>query len=122
MQSPKDLKELQAFWYRKLKELGFEDIENVALSDRPLIQWHAHYFQQRHTSLGFSQQEEYYRLAAIWLHDHTFKTKTDKRIWELHAQGVGYRGIAKALKIKMWVVEHSVRHNQALMLGKKNDD
>jgi hypothetical protein len=44
-----------------------------------------------------SGRGEYFRRAGQWAHDRSFKTRTQRRVWELHAEGHGHREIAKLL-------------------------
>jgi hypothetical protein len=89
-----EFKRLQAEWDRKLAASGFEDIEDRAsgklarrsddLADAVL---HA-----RVSGTG-----DYYRRFSQYLHDAVFASRTDRRICELHADGVPARATAEQL-------------------------
>lgn len=105
--SAKD-KKLQKKWYDKLKKEGFVDIEQ---DEDTLKSWHSQLFINRHTNFTeksgkreakfdatwFTSQEEYYRLAGIFLHDHEFKSDIEKLIWELHSAGENKASIYREL-------------------------
>lgn len=97
---PKNNKEfntLQKEWYSKLKDSGFEDIEQNELD---LKLWSSHFFKVRHNATLFSAKEEYYRMAGHFLYDYTFSNEHEKQIWALHSTGVSIRGIVDQLKAK----------------------
>jgi len=55
----------------------------------------------RHDIVARQSEEaraEYFRLVGHKLHDGTFKTRLDKRIWTLHAEGVAYTAIAASVR------------------------
>lgn len=93
-----ELKTLQKVWYKKLKENGFEDIEDTSSPREYLKTWHSSYFQVRYTPEIFDLKQEYYRRASQFLHDHTFVDIIQKKIWELHAEGQSVRAISLALE------------------------
>lgn len=100
-------KKLQAQWYKKLAKNGFKDHET---SDERLISPASDIGQLRalkqitpesrdaYRQIGDSSKLEYYSLASEFLLYFKFKSIKEYKIFELHAQGVPYRGIAKALK------------------------
>lgn len=95
----KEFQKLQSMWYAKLKDEGFDEIENP---DGNLKSWHSFMFARRPFSNPNSthrilQEEEYYRLAGQFFYDHKFKNKTEKRMWELHSNGKSVRDIAKII-------------------------
>jgi hypothetical protein len=92
---------LNAKWYDKLKKSGFEDAES---DEDHLTDWSRTLFLKRPE---YDQsKEEYYRLAGQFLHDHTFRTETERKIWELHQDGVSIRKIVKLLRKKRLKVSH----------------
>lgn len=114
----------QKKWYDKLKKEGFQDIE--------LIDWETGRVYER--TMGVSQadivntwtreQEEYYRLAAQFVHALREAGKESKeaiRIWELHAEGLGYRKIAKKLGVPKSRVERVVPRLKKQMLEARED-
>lgn len=93
-----DFKKLQNEWYQKLKDDGFEDIEDTRSPQRYLKTWHASYFQCRYTEDLFQIKEEYYRRRRTFLHEYPFKNKNHERIWQLHSDAISMREIASILK------------------------
>lgn len=101
MSSPfqsKSFKDLRAKWAAKLKKSGFEDLED----ENGLLKHigHADYFSINFNAISAQAKEEYYRKAGYFLYDHKFKTELERKIWELHADGVSIRDIVKILKTK----------------------
>lgn len=98
-----DFKTLQLAWYKKLKESGFDDIENISKSGRELLKkWHSLYFVCRYDPQTFEAKEEYYRRAAQFLHEHRFEwipgtsliNFQEREVWRLHSDGKPIRTIA----------------------------
>lgn len=84
---------LQAKWDKKLKDSGFEDIEQ---RDGNLKRWSLDktVFQRERDSA----KEEYYRLAGHFLYDHEFESEKDRKVWELHAEGNSLNTIIHKLR------------------------
>jgi hypothetical protein len=95
-----ELKALQKIWYQKLKESGFDDIEDTNSPREYLKTWHSNYFHHRYTPDTFADNQAYYRKASIFYFEHKFKNKTEKQIWRDHADGLSFREIAIRLKDK----------------------
>ena len=98
MSSPfktKEFLKLHRDWAKKLKKSGFEDIER---KEGVLKTSSMENVRNLYTVEQFNIKEEYYRLAGQFLHEYKFKTQVDKRIWELHSEGVSVRNIIKKLK------------------------
>lgn len=96
-----EFKALKSKWYGKLKKSGFKDAET---DEEHLQDWSRTLFSKRPE---YDQsKEEYYRLAGHFLHEHTFQTETDRKIWDLHQNGVSIRNIVKLLKKKRLRVSH----------------
>ncbi len=97
------LKKLQEKWDKKLKDSGFEDIENR--STGKLHDWSTRWT-RRDNELTIEARREYYRAAGQFLYEHKFSNETEKRIWSLHSEGRSVRDIVAALKKeKLWFVE-----------------
>lgn len=93
---PRPPKALIDKWYAKLEKSGFKDIEE---SEDRMEVWASTNFQRfRKRRTEFEGIQDYYVLAGRFLHDYKFESKKDRAIWELHAEGLGYREIAKQLK------------------------
>ncbi len=116
----KDFQALQKTWYKKLKQEGFEDIEQA---DGHLKLWSAYYFRSKYKTDGdvlFQQaKEEYYRLARQFLHEKSFEDIRTKRIWELHSEGMSIRNIVKVLKQEGHVAYKNIVHPIVKALSKE---
>jgi len=90
----KKFRELKAKWYLKLKEQGFRDIEygleRGMLDDAALTD-----ISKRYNSETFEFKRRYYELALQLLHSDVFKSRMDKKVWKLHAEGKYLHEIAK---------------------------
>ncbi len=92
-----DFKKLQGVWYRKLAETGFVDLEK---GDKFRSQgWMAGRFQFEYTAspTKWNTKEEYYRLCGVFLHANVFQGHHQRRVWELHTEGMSDLKIAKRL-------------------------
>jgi hypothetical protein len=111
-------KEETAFWYKKLKESGFNDIENpvtgALMGDnacpKPI-------FSKLTASSGFITRmdrylllEPYYRLCRLFLyHNKEWESDIEKEIWRLHAEECMGRGkIVRTLKIPEYRVRKAL--------------
>lgn len=122
--SSKQFKKLQKQWYNRLKESGFEDIENSygRLSGNTVNRWY-------YDPTKVEAKTTYYRYASHFLNEHKFESKVHKYIWTLHAEGCGLREISAKLKaLRISKLKKSQIHNivtelAKLMLEKyKNDE
>jgi hypothetical protein len=99
MSQPDNFKALQKAWYKKLRDEGFDDIEQ---DEENLKVWHSHFFanrlKNRHTQSSWASKEEYFRVAGQFLHDHEFLDPLDKAVWELHANGLPVTKIVDELR------------------------
>lgn len=105
----KEFKQLQKEYYAKLKESGFDDIENLDFAQEPLKRWHSHYFKSRHRPAEFREIAQYYSSAKQILQSYSFANTVDRNIWEQHAEGHSVRKIASSLNIKIWVVHQCIK-------------
>lgn len=96
-QNSNEFKKLQADWYKKIKDKGFNDIEQ---EDGMLKSWHSSLFSKNYNVITHEAKEEYYRLAGIFLQHNKFKDAKERYIWERHSSGVSIRNIVKELKAK----------------------
>jgi hypothetical protein len=105
-----ELKDLQNKWYRKLKEKGFEDIEDTANPNRPLKEWHSikaqtkRYKRIQTTTVEYQEQIDNFTNhpsfdeACKFIIKHgncKFKLENIKSIWSMHTQGHTNRSIAR---------------------------
>lgn len=99
----KEFKSLQNTWYKKLKESGFNEIEQD--EDR-LKNWTSSRILKGKNignawadiQVSREAREEYYRLAGQFLYEYKFKSALEKKIWTLHSTGMSFREIAKELR------------------------
>lgn len=87
MTSP-SFKKLQKQWYKKLKDEGFKDIENVGYYMTSAINLRAVATKDREAI------QEYYSNATSVLYETQFDTEKEKKIWELHCEGLSLRKVA----------------------------
>ncbi len=116
---------LQAIWYDKLKQSGFNDVEyhdgtrergTPNLKNRAPVQIEA--------------IEAYYTMARHFLIEHTFEREIDKTIWAYYSEGLSYRDIENTLlkasvkKLKKSQIKNIITSLEILMkdkyLGKTN--
>lgn len=95
-----DFKKLQAKWYKKLADTGFQDIEDLSRYYEPLKTWDSFLFKGQYTPEQFAERAKYFQRCERALSLHKFKTKLEKEIWTLHTQGHTVREIVKALKAR----------------------
>lgn len=93
--APQTFKQLQAEWYQKIANSGFQEIEQP---DGNLKLWASTFFKVRYQENVFRAKEEYYRLAGQFLNDYKFESKFEHRVWELHTEGVSIRNITLIMK------------------------
>lgn len=99
-------RDLKESWYKKLKESGFNDIEQ---DEFRLKQWDssaARRSLKNRTHDSWQSHQEYYILAYQFLNNARFRSKLDKIIWEYHSNGISMRGIAKLLS------KVNIKHNK----------
>lgn len=106
----KRFKVLEKRWYAKLTKRGFEDVEH---DEKNLKQFSG--TTSTHRADGSSKIEdwaewgksisiadhwktEYYSRCRQFLNEFKFKNKTEKKIFEMHSEGIGRRVIAVAVK------------------------
>jgi len=93
----------QAYWYAKLKQDGFEDIEDTSNPLQPLKEWHNLKWSRPSgpSSLQVSTTIEYYTRARHAIASHAFDHPLHLKVWELHCDGLSVRAISKAVKGKL---------------------
>ena len=104
--------QIEAHWYKKLKDEGFEDIENVKDKDRPLVEWHSFKFTSESTQIRKIKRSPYQMqidlfanhpdlnqiLTLIVKHGNSlFDEVGVRQIWDMHRIGVTERQIAKEM-------------------------
>lgn len=93
MRPSTEFEKLQALWDVKLKESGFDDLEQ---RDGRLKSWSNRYKTAEPTKR--QAKEEYYRAAGQFLYDHKFNHPAERRIWDLHSQGMARLPIVEVLR------------------------
>lgn len=97
-----EFKRLQNEWYQRLSDSGFEEIENTkngALKEWSVTRINRMCKRQATGTLYLVSREtrQYYR-SAQWLLDlYSFESIRDKKIWELHCEGLSTRQIASQI-------------------------
>ena len=99
----KEFKALHDKWNKKLEKEGLKEIDNTGIS-------HADYFRLNYNNIDASSKAEYYRNAGYFLYEHKFKTELERKIWELHAEGVSIRDIVNVLKKQRFKVYKRLIH------------
>ena len=132
-----DLKRLQAEWYERLKQDGFEDIEDTSLDERPLKRWSGAVsldgkqkpvcdlfgFQDPGTEIQSSfPSKRYGKEEALLNHaefddicssvcghgNHRLVASQVKEIWELYLEGKTNRAISKETKVNHVTVYRTI--------------
>jgi len=93
-----EFKAMEQEWYQKLKEDGFEDIEDTSRKDMPLKTWHSIKFKLKDSKTRMHKQT-YYEDAKELLLTYKFKNETHKTIWSLHCEGLSSRDIEVKLAV-----------------------
>lgn len=103
------MNELRAYWYRRLRESGFRDIEHRdgSLADRNRLAYAL--------ALGPVVRQanaEYYDDAAAYLAVAVFPTALEQRVWELHVDGMTVREIARRVGCTKDFVQRRVKKHR----------
>lgn len=110
-------KQEKSKWYAKLKEQGFEDIEEEHDEEDILKTWDSTQFRRRRTQAYAEENKEYYRVCSIFLHLHKFKDEREHRIWSLHCSGLSVRKIAVMVDWNKDLVHRTIMTLVDVMLG-----
>lgn len=118
----KSLTELQEKWYKKLKNEGFDDIEQ---DEQNLKRWDGRYFRNEYNSTTFEAKKTYYQEAGKFLNYYKFQSILDKKIWTLHSDGLTVRAIVieleqRGYKIYKFKVQETIKRLAQVMLDWKN--
>lgn len=91
----KAFKALQDKWYKKAKDSGFNDIE---YNDGSLQSGIPDTINKRRDNPEYAESvSAYWRVCDSFLLDNTFKTETERIIWEYYTKGLTVRETAKLL-------------------------
>ena len=92
----KAFKKLDKKWKAKLAKSGFEDAEQ---DDGMLKNWDSS-VRLRYDTHKFASIEEYFRLAGHFLHEYSFISECQKKMWEMHANGTTINEISSFVRKK----------------------
>jgi hypothetical protein len=107
-------KNTQSYWYDRLKEEGFQDIEDTSNPERPLKEWHSRKFLSERSRARQEARENYNKMIdnfinsrslddicrLITKHGNSALEPSDvKKILELHKDGLPERKIATKIKV-----------------------
>lgn len=98
------IKALTKKWYNKLKKLGFEDIENKDGS----LKAEVHPRTVSYALKVKDSREAYFAGAQEFLTSHPFGSEQERKIWELHCEGLGARNISYKLEISIYRAEKTL--------------
>ena len=91
-------KKLAAKWEAKLAKEGLGDLED---SKGRLKSWHSFKFQAQFTPDEFAERSTYYYQCEELLRIYTFKRPIERKIWQLHSEGLSVREIAKSINNRL---------------------
>lgn len=119
--SGNDFKKLQQKWYKKLADVGFEDIESHASGPFPMLKvYHSSRFRKVDSEQFFAKQS-YFISAGQFLQTYKFSTSSHKRIWKLHCEGKTQSVIAKLCKTNSANVGRLIKFLGAKMQDKVSE-
>lgn len=111
MTKEKSFKELQKEWYEKIElELDFQDIEKIDHPNQPLKEWHSFKIPSKRFQIIQEIKTPYQKQIDDFMNHPDFTQACEsiikhgnskftiiqiKLIWELHAQGISIRQIAR---------------------------
>jgi hypothetical protein len=125
--SQDEYNKLREKWYKKLKKVGFKDIEQ---EDGQLKSWDSFRFRKKARSrndrvttssaVTHHQKADYYYYATHFLNDHTFEKEIHKLIWEQHSNGASIDRITKKIRkhrsINRNDIFNIIKHYRTMML------
>ncbi len=121
----KKFRDLQRTWYKKLAKTGFVDAENTDKRKEDMLLQNTQRRLQRYGTERRLALQRYYELAGHFYWDFKFDTSREKRVWEMHSQGLTGYEIAQKLGMSKSVVYRMVKSLAATMLaqrvGEKDD-
>lgn len=122
----KQFKKLQDEYYQKLKEDGFNDIED-AWNDK-LKEYNSRAASRKleqspFASKIYEETLEYFRLCDQILETYHFKSIWDRCVWSLHAKGFTNREIEKYLRLdglRKSTINNIIKEIRSFMLNDEN--
>lgn len=103
---------LKLKWNKRLKDSGFEDIENADGSLKPEVDYRS--MDSTRGDILHDGRQEYYYVAQDFLNRGKFATLLDYTVWKLHTEGTSYRDIGNELKLTFYKVRSIVKKIQRL--------
>lgn len=91
-----EFKKLFSEWNKKLVASGHKEIEKFDLEDPTLIVFER-FLWCGDQQLRNESRLRYYEMAEVVLTRYPFKSKSHRRIWELHCRGISPRKISAEL-------------------------
>lgn len=105
---------LKQEWYQKLKDSGFEDIENTHLEDHPLIRYHSYFFKRKSREVevrvergsgyrekidSFANDPAFSEIVLLMVRhgNSRFAQEEIESIWQMHRSGSSERVIANSM-------------------------
>lgn len=100
--SQTSLKKIRDYWYEKLKDEGFDDIEDTNSPNEMLKTWSYAFFrlQAQNSFDYFNFRQDFYSYLDQLLTRFKFKSVYHERIIELRSNGLSLREISRALKLE----------------------
>lgn len=93
-----EFKALFKEWNQILEDGGLEEIENFDLPNPSLKKFHSNKWTLENGRAQDARDiKAYYEMAGDLLESFPFKTETQKRMWEMHCDGMSVRQIAQSL-------------------------
>ena len=106
---------LKKIWDKKLEESGFIDIEKSSTANKfsdPTQKSFLSRYERR------ASNEEYYSASRAFLYECRFAVPLHAKMWEMHAEGIGYRTIAAKIgKFSRFIVHKWIDRYRRLMLA-----
>lgn len=88
-------------WNAKLKDSGFEDIEDFTLEEPWPVFWDNFHFSRMDPDV-FKARQLYYEKARALLHTYKFFKPEHKQIWAMYSEGSTIRQIAEVMNKKKY--------------------
>lgn len=113
MKKSDKLIKLQAEWYAKLKESGFEDQERFTKAMEPKLALK----QESRTQASYhahqaAEVEQYFIDCRAHLFSNAFRNENERAIWELYSEGESIQKIAKELSLPFELTRVVVKYHR----------
>lgn len=96
----KEFRRLHRAWMNKLKQKGFDDIEDLNSPNEWLKTWDSQCFITYAENGDMKYAQVYYQVASDLLNTHDFESDLEREIWRYHAGGYSMREIEQELYTK----------------------